>query len=357
MLHSIIIPTFNGERNLAAVVKSLIQQNYPGSEFEILIVDNASTDKTNELSLQLKHEYHENIIRYIYEPIPGLLSGRHRGAVEAKADILSFIDDDIIADKEWLSSISESFSNSSVQIVGGKNLPKYEIEPPKWIEDLWRDSPYGGKWLGYLSVLDFGDEKKDISPLYVWGLNFSIRKDTLLKSGGFNPDTYPKYLQKYQGDGETGLSLKLQKMNLVAEYQPKALVHHIIPETRLTLDFFKKRSYFQGVSDSYTYIRKYVKNSNPKKYFERKPKSNKILSLAKTMYRKCRCLFSEKDPREIRKIKKTLNKSYQEGYSFHQNEVKKDPLLLDWISKPDYWDYSLPEKTQIERSSFSEKSY
>jgi glucosyl-dolichyl phosphate glucuronosyltransferase len=356
--HSVIIPTFNGTKYLSLTVESIIKQSLDKSKYEILIIDNASTDKTKELSHSLIKKYPKFNIRYIYEPIPGLLSGRHRGTIEANSEILTFIDDDIIADVNWLSAIAVSFSNSSIQIVGGKNLPKYEINPPKWVENLWKDSPYGGKWLGYLSLLDFGNKNMKISPLYVWGLNFSIRKKTLLDCGGFNPDTYPKYLQKYQGDGETGLSYKLIENGILAEYQPKAIVHHIIPKERLTIDFFNKRIYFQGVCDSYTHIREYFKSSNDlNNYFAKKPINNRILSLAKTMYQDIIFFCSEKRPHDIRKMEKTFNKSYQKGFSFHQNEVKKEPGLIDWINKPDYWDYSLPEIEKSNRISVSQKTY
>lgn len=352
--HSIIIPTFNGTRYLSLTVESLINQNFTRNKFEILIVDNASTDNMKELSHSLIKKYPKFNIRYIYEPVPGLLSGRHRGANEANAEILTFIDDDIIADENWLSAIANSFSDSSIQVVGGKNLPKYESKQPEWIKYLWNEFPNGDRYLGYSSLLDFGNEKKKISPKYVWGLNFSIRKNTLLDCGGFNPDTYPKYLLKFQGDGETGLTNRIIEKGIMAEYQPKAIVHHIISKERSTIDFFKNRSIYQGVCDSYTHIRKYLRNNDDlKNYFERKPK----IFLAKIMDRNLKSLFSNKEPLEIRNIKKILKKSYQEGYSFHQNEIKKDPKLIDWINKSDYWDYTLPGIGKSNRISVSQKTY
>ena len=349
MQNSIVIPTFNGEKNLSATVKSLIGQNYPKADFEILIIDNASTDKTKDISSKLIKQYPQHNIRYIFEPIPGLLSGRHRGAQEAKAEILTYIDDDITADKGWLEAIMRSFSKTTTLIVGGRNLPEYEVQPPVWIEDFWRETPYGGRFLGHLSLLDYGKNSISISPLHVWGLNLSIRKSTLKEIGGFNPDTYPKYLQKYQGDGETGLALKLIKKNIIAEYQPDALVYHRIPQTRLTLEFFKKRSYFQGVSDSYTHYRDkflYGKEINSK---------SDLYKIAQKIYKFTKSFFNKTESGRSIKIRALLRKSYSIGYKFHQKQLKKDPKLIQWISKDTYWDYTLPE--HIKKSVSNEKSY
>jgi glycosyltransferase involved in cell wall biosynthesis len=65
--------------------------------YEILIIDNGSTDDTKEISQEIMKEAANRQIRYIFEPEPGLLAGRHRGALEAKGELLVFVDDDIEA--------------------------------------------------------------------------------------------------------------------------------------------------------------------------------------------------------------------------------------------------------------------
>jgi glucosyl-dolichyl phosphate glucuronosyltransferase len=352
MKHSIIIPTFNGEKFLSTTIKSLVSQNFGSSEFEILIIDNASTDGTKTISKQMIEQYPDNNIRYIFESVPGLLSGRHRGAKEALGDLLSFIDDDIIADKNWLQSINYSFVDETISLVGGKNIPKFEIEPPSWISDFWQPTPFGGKSLAHLSLIDLGEERIEISPDYVWGLNFSIRKNTLIESGGFNPDTYPKYLQKYQGDGENGLAQKLIENRIKTEYNPGAIVYHIIPKERLTLDFFRRRRYFQGVGDSYTHLRKGVSLNTESNKFLQCGKSLKNWLFYSIMY-----LFVNGKSRKILKIKKDLRVSYKSGYKFHQKQFEQDPNLLKWIKQENYWNYTLPESIAVDDIVASQKSY
>src|SRR6478672_1528046 len=95
---TIIVPTRNRSHSLVECLNSLTNQTVNADQFEILIVDNASTDDTSAASARFIQLHRDHRVHYIPEPIPGLLSGRHRGAIEASGDILCFVDDDIIAD-------------------------------------------------------------------------------------------------------------------------------------------------------------------------------------------------------------------------------------------------------------------
>ncbi|HIK29269.1 MAG: glycosyltransferase [Oscillatoriaceae bacterium SKW80] len=333
---SIIIPTFNREKYLIRALASLGAQNFSPDKFEILILDNNSTDGTKTASEKFIARNNRHQIRYILETEPGLLSGRHRGALEAQGDILIFIDDDIEADVNWLQALADSFTDTTVQLVGGRNLPKYEIEPPKWIEWFWCPHPYG-RFCGYLSLLDFGSEIREISANYVWGLNFSIRKKALFELGGFHPDCLPSHLQHFQGDGETGLTRQANKLGYRAIYQPRALVFHHITKERLTPEYFEKRFFYQGICDSYTQIRESQGKLNKKNLQERVKAA--LLGLKDTLLiASGRIKLSEKQ-----KLHRKFNKAYRKGYEFHQSAVRNNPKLLEWVLKKDYWDYTLPQ--------------
>ncbi len=331
---SIIIPTLNRSPTLAIAIKSFVAQNFPGDEFEIIVVDNGSNDDTKQIVETAIANHPSAQIHYIYEPEPGLLSGRHRGALEAKGNILIFVDDDIQADVNWLQAIQESFADPSVQIVGGRNLPNYEVEPPEWLEWFWEEHQYGQS-CGYLSLLDFGDQVREIDSNYVWGLNFSIRKQALFDLRGFHPDSVPKHLQYFQGDGETGLTLKANQLGYKAIYQPRALVLHQVSKERMTYEYFEKRSFFQGVCNSYTDIRQ----SNGKlKSTSVKEKIKASLKVIKQKILTKNKIFSEKEA-----LKQRFHTAFLEGYQFHQNAVRQNPEILNWILKSDYWDYKLPK--------------
>lgn len=345
---SVIIPTLNRAIYLKKTLNSILFQNFSPDRYEIIIIDGGSSDTTKEICNDVITQFPNHSIYYIYEPEPGLLSGRHRGVRESCGEILVFVDDDIEATEGWLSAIYRTFKDPTVQIVGGKNLPKYEIEPPYWIAQMWTTTQYGGRVCGYLSLLDLGDEQLDIHPNYVWGLNFSIRKDVINTLGGFHPDTYPKYLQRFQGDGETGLTMKAFEKGCRAVYQPNAKIFHIIPAKRLTIKYFENRMFFQGVCRSYYDLRKecLINNKNPQSSIKYKELFAKkfFTKFVRNQLLKIQSYF--KNPTEIREINRKMKKSYIKGYQFHRNEVKNDPELFKWVLKENYWDYNLSIQTK-----------
>ena len=325
---SIIIPTFNRSASLQITLASLLALKSLSRDHEIIVVDNASTDDTQTVTEAAIKSAPNCIIRYYYEPIPGLLSGRHKGALESKCDILIYIDDDIDVDSGWLNAIEETFDDPQVHLVGGKNLPRYESPPPDWLEAFWyRDGPRS--WCDYLSVLDFGEQPSEIDSLFIWGLNFSIRRKTLFDVGGFHPDYIPKPFECYQGNAETGLAWKAKAIGFKIVYQPKALIHHRIPTERLTLDYFERRNFLYGINDSYTTIRR---NRGIKFDW----KMQEPLPAARRLLRRIASRLS-KDPYAA--IKQKVHEAWIRGYLFHQKKAREDPELLEWVLRENYWDY------------------
>src|SRR5215813_7555177 len=94
---SCCIPTLNRSQSLARAIRSLCNQTLQPGSCEILIVDNGSSDNTRGETESVMREMPHHRIRYLLEPEPGLLSGRHRGAMESDGEILVFLDDDIEA--------------------------------------------------------------------------------------------------------------------------------------------------------------------------------------------------------------------------------------------------------------------
>lgn len=330
MKPTIIIPTRNRASDLKIAINSIIKQTY-SDEFEVIIVDNASTDNTLQVYEEVNRGKPEHIIfKYIYENVLGLLSGRHKGALSASNEILIFIDDDIKADSNWLTSIMWAFKEKEIDMVGGPSYPMYEGVPQEWEKRLWQMSDEE-KYCSYYSLIDLGDKGKYTDPNFVWGLNFSITKKALLKCGGFHPDCMPSEMQKFQGDGETGLTEKFKSLGYKAWYSPGARVGHLVSKDRLTLNYIYKRTFYQGVCDSYSLIRKMhgltgwkLKLSHP---FLIKMKVKKALKV----------IYPQKD-----KLKKAMSDGYYNGYWFHQREAAADKGLVNWIVKKDYWDYNLP---------------
>jgi len=354
---SVIIPTRNRANMLKLALESIAKQNLSQQYFETIVVDNGSTDKTKEVV----HSFMGKIrnLRYYYEEIPGLHVGRHKGLEEAKASILVYADDDIEAFPSWLEGIAEAFKDKNVMFVGGKNIPKFESEPPDWILDMWRPNGNGYRILGYLSILDLGQKTKVISPQHVFGCNFSIRKSVLLESGGFHPDAFPQELIRFRGDGESHVSNYIQSKKLMTIYNPKASVYHWVPKMRMTVEYFCRRAYNQGISDSYTAVRK-ARGTAPVfnqdtvvSRFRYRTKSmldivrkKGLTEIPDMIWRKINVNAYGGNSR-LAALKRDLALAYKSGYAFHQRMLKVDPKLIEWVLRENYFGENgkLPERS------------
>jgi len=335
--YSVIIPTRNQSAKLKQCLFHLSELYFDSDLFEVLVVDNGSTDDTKQVADTFKNKVPN--LRYFFSAIPGLHTGRNLGLEKARGDFLSYIDDDSFVTKGWLKGIERAFEDPNVALVGGPCLPKYENNPPQWIISLWSDCEFG-KTLGYLSLLDFGDKFISVPPEYVFGCNFNIRKDVLLEFRGFPPDYFPRKLRKYSGRGESAVARKISSSNLEAIYSPEVKIFHLVPNNRLTAEYFYHRAYIAGIESSYEKLRDQhyniiINNENsPQKrasYFVQFAKRT-IRFIIRLLKKLCHIIFLKKSE----KIRNIMRKGWEDGFAFHQNEVKKDPKLLEWVLRENY---------------------
>jgi glucosyl-dolichyl phosphate glucuronosyltransferase len=345
---SIVIPTCHREEAIQRTLVSLGQNLSIKDNHEIVVVSNGREDRSPEVVAKVQGWFPQLNLRHVHDATAGLLAGRHRGARETCGDVISFIDDDIEVTPTWLTSIIGAFRDPSVDLVGGPCLPLYFELPPSWLPAFY--SLYdNGKWMcTSLSLIDWGGNECDVDPTYVFGLNFSIRRDSFQRLGGFHPDCLPPELQRYQGDGETGLSAKLMETGGRARYLPGAKVLHQVPSQRMTVEYFQKRAFYQGVCDSYTKIRKNGRIVPPELPILSEavrtslPKRIRRMGGAVKRWVKRQIRGNEKLTSLDSEVKALVERSYREGFDFHQQEVRKDPALLEWVCRPDYFDMWLP---------------
>jgi len=162
---SLVIPVYNEERYISACLDYAVK-NSAGKLHEIIVVDNASTDRTVELASQRKEA------RVVREERRGTNYARQRGVDEASGDIVAFIDGDVHMPKGWVEKIDEVFSRypDAVSISG----PYHYYDSPhfwnKMLFSLWHLIPFVNRLFGYV----------------VLGGNFAARRDAILAMGGFN---------------------------------------------------------------------------------------------------------------------------------------------------------------------------
>lgn len=363
LLLSVIIPTRNRASILKLALESIARQTLSQQCFETIIVDNGSTDETEGVVGSFVGKIPN--LRYFYEETPGLHVGRHKGLKESRADILVYADDDIEAFPTWLEAIAGAFEDERLALAGGKILPKFESQPPEWLSGLWSRKHAKEKVLIYLSTIDLGDGKREIAPRLVFGCNFAIRKQILIDAGGFHPDAMPESLIRFRGDGETYVAEYIARSHHKSLYDPMASVFHSIPRERMTVDYFSRRAYKQGVSDSYTAARQ-TQGKIPtarshmilselkrgtKRLIDRARKislneipdvirrrmEDSFLRLTATVAP----AFLSPEKTQLNAVYREVDSAYQAGYAFHQREMKKDPELVRWVLKSDYWDAPL----------------
>lgn len=329
---SIIIPTFNREILLKRTLLSIEKQK-TDIQFEVIVVDNGSTDSTKTLCESFKSRI-SNLI-YSYDDEPGSLTGRHKGFECSTGSILCFLDDDIELNQNYIQNLAGTFE-ADIHIATGPSFAEFEVAPPNWLSFFWEEVTEG-KYCSWLSLLDFGNQDLVVDPNYVWSQNFCILRATIIELGGFHPDYMPEKLKQYQGDGETGLTIKAAAKDYKAIYTPGLSINHYVTKERLDIDYFKKRAYFQGICESFTKLREI--NTSKKTLKET------ILSFAwlyyynlKKFYKK---LLQPATPREIKNYLAILKAKEKEGFNFHQNAFKQDLSVKEWVLRENYWNYKL----------------
>jgi glycosyltransferase involved in cell wall biosynthesis len=316
---TVVIPTRNRANLLRQTIESIASQTVHQDDYELIVVDNGSSDGTSNVVKSFMGKIRN--MRYCRTENPGLHVARHRGLAESSTALLIYGDDDIISFPTWIEGVRESFRDPSVAVVGGNNMPKYESPPPPWVDRLWYETPWG-RVLSYYSLIDFGDVVKEIPSDFVWGCNFSIRKPILREAGGFHPDSMPRSLQKYRGDGESYVSAFVKRNNFKTLFHPEASVYHQVPRLRMNRRYLRKRAFLQGMSDSYTDIREAGRVSARMK--------------VKGLFRVLNHFKYVGFPR-FSEPYRSLLLGYYEGYHYHQKMVVNDRELLSWVVQDDYF--------------------
>jgi glucosyl-dolichyl phosphate glucuronosyltransferase len=130
---AVIVPTFNRASSLAALLHSLCQQErVDGLRYEIVVVDNGSTDRTPDIAAEYRRRF--PFVRYVRELRPGASNARNRGILAADARILAFIDDDVRAAADWIAAIVRTFDrHPEIDCLGGRVEPLWPQTPPSWL--------------------------------------------------------------------------------------------------------------------------------------------------------------------------------------------------------------------------------
>ena len=177
---SFVIATYNREKFLPDCLESLAQQTADRSDYEVVIVDNNSTDGTEEICRRFIDRHPDLDVSYYKEGKQGLSHARNRGIAEANGDLISFIDDDGIAEEGFAEELLRFFrQHPEATAVGGKIIPRFESGPPAW------NNPYSSQV--FFAHYDRGDDLFEYRGKgYPFGCNMTIRKAFFSAYGDFD---------------------------------------------------------------------------------------------------------------------------------------------------------------------------
>jgi len=240
---SVIIPTLNRSGSLRKAVSSACKQTFETERYEIVVVDNGSTDHTAEVTRQIVRSSNKSV-RYVYEARLGLHNARNAGVRAARGDILVFTDDDATFHRKWLRAYADAFRKYPDMVAaGGPVRAIWEAPPPVWLLNYIGDR----KRFGVFSLMEPDGECGIGSDNVFFGVNMAIRRSVFQKTG-FHPELVGN---RTIGDGESGLGNDIRKSGGLIGHVPEAIVYHHISSSRMSVAYIRKWAWHLGATEMY----------------------------------------------------------------------------------------------------------
>ncbi|MFC1709284.1 glycosyltransferase [Candidatus Omnitrophota bacterium] len=235
---SVIVPTYNSERTIKKCIDSLLDIDY--SNYEIIIVDDGSSDKTRKILSE-----HKGVIGVIESQHSGPSRCRNIAVKDAKGDFIAFTDSDCIVDRNWIKELIKGFTQERVVGVGGIQIsPNDETSFGKRVQEFFELTGFLG---GYIKS---GRNEELVEVSHNPSCNAVYRKSAFLEIGGFDEKLWPSE--------DVDLDYRLKKKGYIFMFNPKAVVYHYRPQfLKALLKMMSRYGYVQGIlTKRYGFFRK-----------------------------------------------------------------------------------------------------
>ena len=235
---TVIICTYNRCGNLPSCLATLAsQEDVQGIDWEVLVVDNNSSDDTPKTVERLSRELPIKV-RYVREAQQGLNYARNCGIASSQSRHFTFVDDDIRVSPRWLAALYQAFAQTDADAVGGRIHLDPSLELPRWIVP-------GSEIAGFLGYQDFGDEpfRMDGRSKYPFGGNMSFHRRVVERIGLFDPKLGRKGEGRKRGELFKGAETDyFHRLAATAGarifYEPRAIVYHRVQPHQLQQRYF-----------------------------------------------------------------------------------------------------------------------
>lgn len=247
ILISVVVCTHNRADLLANALQSLCEQSLDSTEYEVIVVDNNSTDRTRSVVDDFHGKYPN--IRYCLETEIGLSHSRNRGWQEAQGLYVAYTDDDCNLPPQWLTVAKKVIETVSSGVFGGYVFPFYNSPKPKWFKDS-----YG--------TLKKPEDFTTQSPNFI-GCNIFIRRDILESLQGFDVNLGMTGKKIAYGE-ETDLQQRIRAImpHEIFYCDPNLYVYHIVREDKMKMSWQWRAFFAKG---RYSYL---TSHSTKSTYFD-----------------------------------------------------------------------------------------
>jgi len=224
---SVVVPTFNRGSLLKSLLERLLSQDAAGISYEIVLVDNNSTDNTRAVVEACIAADTSGRLRYVFEPRQGVSHARNTGGACARAGIIAFLDDDGIPCSSWVREMKAAFdAYPQADCIGGRVRARWTTPCPSWLT---------GVHMGPVALQDRAHQawiSKSSASACLLTANLGIRRAVLLDAGGFSP-AYPR-------NQDRELELRLWRAGKLGLYLPSIEVVVDVPAERLTKQYHRR---------------------------------------------------------------------------------------------------------------------
>ncbi len=235
---TVVICTYNRRSYLKKAMDSIVNQAFAPDLYELIIVDNNSTDGTKEFVLN-NYSHSRVKVRYLHEPNQGLSHCRNTGLRNATFEYIAYIDDDGIAYPDWLENMAKGIKDQNEKFAGitGAIFPIWEIPRPRWLLDRFT-MPYSIYHPDKRTVIGYG---------YVFGVNMVWKKSLLIECGGFNTKL-GRVKNKLISGEESFTAERIKNKGYEFIYDPKMRIKHHIHKSRINIIWLINRYFWKGYS-------------------------------------------------------------------------------------------------------------
>ncbi|MGW0832865.1 glycosyltransferase family 2 protein [Streptomyces prunicolor] len=240
---SVVICVYTEDRweDILAAVSSVRAQSRPALE-TLLVVDH-NPALLDRLTREYKDVEETGEVRVLANAGPrGLSAGRNTGIAVSRGEVIAFLDDDAVAEREWLRYFAEAYTDPKVMAVGGRTMPIWASgRRPAWFPEEFDwvvGCTYKGLPPGRVQVRN------------VLGGNASFRRTAFDAAGGFATGIGRDGDKRPLGGEETELCIRLTRArpDAVLLIDDRAVIHHRVPAVREHFGYFRTRTYAEGLS-------------------------------------------------------------------------------------------------------------